>query len=461
MLLPKVLSTTLLSLSLTVSTAAFGATIDDTVVIAPTEDIEITEMNRSPHKYTNLIEMLFPVLQPPETTPPTPPVDPSPPEMIPYADGHFQDQDHQPFSVNGILLVNKTHLLDESYRPFPDVGDGPTTYLLPDAQAAYETMQRDAQIQGFSFYNCSGYRSYAYQNMLFNAYAATVGVEQASLFSAQSGQSEHQTGLAMDVCSPADPNTTLQPGFGHTPAGRWLADNSWRYGFILRYPQGKEAITGYQFEPWHFRYVGLAAAAEIGPNPTQTLEEYLGVHPDPDHKRTMAVPNNALVLVDNTPVNLLSYNIQDFTYYRLRDLAVVLKDSNASFDIEWNAEVKRIDINPHSPYAETAPADVQGQSGNRIAIHSQDALQVAGKTPQVKAYKIDGNNFYKLRDLAPLLGFQVEWNEEMQLIHIKTEAPQPETNPMPSETEEPAPLDEEPPVTNPALVQPPDSYSPS
>lgn len=192
-------------------------------------------------------------------------------------DGHYSNEGQVPFKAQGILIVNKEFHLPEAYNPFPDQGNGPTRILLPHVQAAYDEMRLAAQAEGIYFEIISGYRSAAYQEELFRSYASRFGVDQAATFSSRGGQSEHQTGLAMDVAASGDHATLLQPAFGETPAGQWLAAHSWEYGFILRYLKGKEAITGYQYEPWHFRYVGKDLAAEIGAHPTVTLEEKLGL----------------------------------------------------------------------------------------------------------------------------------------------------------------------------------------
>lgn len=192
-------------------------------------------------------------------------------------DGHYVGEGQAPFSVKGILVVNKEYALPPGYHPLADQGDGPTQVLLPHAKQAYEEMRAAAAAEGIYFDMVSGFRSASYQDQLFQSYAARFGTDRASVFSARGGQSEHQTGLAMDVAASGDQATLLQPSFGNTPAGQWLAQHSWEYGFILRYLQGKEAITGYQYEPWHFRYVGKEMAAHIGANPTQTLEEALGL----------------------------------------------------------------------------------------------------------------------------------------------------------------------------------------
>ena len=116
----------------------------------------------------------------------------------------------------------------------------------------------------------SGYRSYDYQAQLYNGYVARDGKEAADRYSAQPGKSEHQTGLAFDVGS-------IDNNYGETAAGRWLAAHCADYGFILRYPPGKEHITGYMYEPWHIRYVGASTARAIMSSGL-TLEEYLGVN---------------------------------------------------------------------------------------------------------------------------------------------------------------------------------------
>ena len=115
----------------------------------------------------------------------------------------------------------------------------------------------------------SGYRSYDYQKSLYENYVARDGEEAANRYSAKPGTSEHQTGLAFDVGE-------MSWTYGETAAGQWLVNHCAEYGFILRYLPGKEDITGYMYEPWHIRYVGVEHAAAIMSQGI-TLEEYLGV----------------------------------------------------------------------------------------------------------------------------------------------------------------------------------------
>lgn len=94
--------------------------------------------------------------------------------------------------------------------------------------------------------------------------------------SARPGHSEHQTGLAVDLVTPASPDCDFEVCFAETPGGQWLAANAWRYGFIIRYQSGSD-ITGYSPEPWHLRYVGKSLAAELRRTGVATLEEFFGI----------------------------------------------------------------------------------------------------------------------------------------------------------------------------------------
>jgi D-alanyl-D-alanine carboxypeptidase len=121
----------------------------------------------------------------------------------------------------------------------------------------------------------SAYRSYNTQTAVFNAEVNAYGLAKAESESARAGHSEHQTGLAADL-EPYDRKCEIADCFADTPAGTWLAENSYKYGFILRYPKGKENQTGYRYEPWHFRYVGKDLAAQLNKS-GQTLEQFFGL----------------------------------------------------------------------------------------------------------------------------------------------------------------------------------------
>jgi D-alanyl-D-alanine carboxypeptidase len=191
------------------------------------------------------------------------------------------------------VLLNKTHPSGESYCP-PDLTALDSTLTLYGkevelrlyAAKAAETMIRELHAQGYTdIVVTSGYRSYAYQSTLFYTYLSQEAAahpnwseaqvkEYVLTYSAAPGTSEHHTGNAIDLISTN--YVVLDETFAQNPAYEWLQQNAHRYGFILRYPADKTEITGYSYEPWHYRFVGAAAATEIHEHGL-TLEEYLGI----------------------------------------------------------------------------------------------------------------------------------------------------------------------------------------
>ena len=131
-------------------------------------------------------------------------------------------------------------------------------------------MQAAALKDGLRLDICSGFRSYSYQSTLYNNYVARDGKAAADTYSARPGHSEHQTGLAMDI-------NMASSAFDNTPAAKWLAAHCAEYGFIIRYPQGKQDITGYKYESWHVRYLGKQLAKEVTDSGL-TLEEFLCIN---------------------------------------------------------------------------------------------------------------------------------------------------------------------------------------
>ena len=163
------------------------------------------------------------------------------------------------------VLVNKYFALGAEFEPELVKMDAayttvPNAKMQPVAYEAFVKMAEAASQDGFRLYSVSAYRSYQTQKRLYQTYVATDGQELAESYSARPGYSEHQTGLSVDI-NTAD----FYSNFQNTDTYRWLRENSWKYGFILRYPEGKERITGYQFEPWHYRYVGVVIFSKIPP----------------------------------------------------------------------------------------------------------------------------------------------------------------------------------------------------
>lgn len=180
-----------------------------------------------------------------------------------------------------LALVNKEHALPAEYTPedlvipdvrFPFTEDLPKKQMREVAAGALEELFQAADDAGLELYAQSGFRGYDTQVSLFANYVSANGEEAANKFSARPGESEHQSGLAMDITS-VDVNYLLDTDFGETDEGKWVKEHAAEFGFIIRYPEGKEEITQYQFEPWHLRYVGKKTAMEITDQGI-TLEEY-------------------------------------------------------------------------------------------------------------------------------------------------------------------------------------------
>ena len=174
--------------------------------------------------------------------------------------------------VNGYLIVNKTYGLPSDYRPSNSYGyDRCNSCLTAETLNAFNLMKADATVLGLDLYISSGFRSYSYQNTIYNNYVSRDGRVLADTYSARPGHSEHQTGLAFDL-------NTIDDSFANTLEGKWVYDNCYKYGLILRYPKGKEDQTGYQYESWHLRYVGIELAKELYNDGNWiTLEEYFNL----------------------------------------------------------------------------------------------------------------------------------------------------------------------------------------
>ena len=163
--------------------------------------------------------------------------------------------------IDGILIANKSYSLPSSY------GSGLTSELT----TAFNKMKTQASTENLNLYIASGFRSYSNQKTIYNNYVSRDGKTAADTYSARAGHSEHQTGLAIDI-------NQLTTSFANTNEGKWVAENCYKYGFIIRYPYNKENITGYIYEPWHLRYVGVDLATKLyNEGNWITLEEYFGI----------------------------------------------------------------------------------------------------------------------------------------------------------------------------------------
>ena len=191
---------------------------------------------------------------------------------------------------NYLILINRTHPLAASYEPEDlrtvqyVVGSagvkGQTDVLRNAAAAAFDDMASAAENQGIKIKMRVGYQSYEYhKTRIYDLYVKNNGQTYADTYSCEPGVSEHQTGLALNIAG-ASTSYDLSQDFLNTEEGKWVAQHCWQYGFILRYTDGTKdvpgAVTGFVYEPWHLRYVGIRAATEITDKGI-TLEEYLGI----------------------------------------------------------------------------------------------------------------------------------------------------------------------------------------
>lgn len=183
----------------------------------------------------------------------------------------YTNMEETDMSDGYLIICNKYHKLKDNYVPdlvsLSGYGGGQMERV---AAEHFKEMSNAAKKDGISIYNVSGYRSFSTQQGLYESYVSRDGKEKADTYSARAGTSEHQTGLATDI-------NNVSSSFENTSAFKWLIKNSYKYGFILRYPKGKEYITGYMYEPWHYRYVGVDVAKIIYEK-NITYEEYYATY---------------------------------------------------------------------------------------------------------------------------------------------------------------------------------------
>ena len=184
----------------------------------------------------------------------------------------YEDVNESDLNKDILVLVNKYYYLPDGYNPSDLVtltskyNTGVNSKMREDAANAFMEMSDAATLDNIIIKNASAFRSYEYQVDLYNKYIERDGKKAADTYSARPGFSEHQTGLCTDI-------NQIDSGFESTDAFKWLDKNAYKYGFILRFPKDKEDITGYEYESWHWRYVGKEAAKVIN-NENITFEEY-------------------------------------------------------------------------------------------------------------------------------------------------------------------------------------------
>ncbi len=205
-----------------------------------------------------------------ESPSPEPQPEPSPEPEREFAPAPVVDNTELKYA-DGVLIVNKSYPVPQDYEPSGLVTAYGTwnEYLLPETNEAFKQMSIDAANEGLNLWCASGYRSVSTQDRIYNSYVARDGKAAADTYSARPGHSEHHTGLCFDLNS-------IDSSFAYTAEGKWVAENCWKYGLIIRYPQSKEDITGYKYEPWHLRYVGTDLAKTLYESGL-CMEEYFGL----------------------------------------------------------------------------------------------------------------------------------------------------------------------------------------
>lgn len=295
-------------------------------------------------------------------------------DLTPYDDARPIDD-----PADSLVLVNKYHGLPEVYVPELEKLGGRygVGSMVPEAAAAFRAMADAAKQDGISLRSVSAYRSYLTQQGLYQHYVSIDGKANAERYSARPGYSEHQTGLALDI------NTaSISAHFENTAEYAWLQANCARFGFLLRYPKEKESITGYRYEPWHYRYVGQAIARTCM-DQGLTYEEYLAAQTQPGENQAPALfwQGQALDLGDRVT------RLSGVTYVDAAALAAALG---------WTGEtgedgVLRLSDGLHK---------IELPVGRRALL---DGMLVRLSGPTVER---SGGRCLPLSDLCPLLGVQ-------------------------------------------------------
>lgn len=187
-----------------------------------------------------------------------------------------------PYPSSTGAVVNKRRPNSPINQAPPDLVGAGSQLMRGEAAFQLSLLVAAASAVGVPVTSVSGFRSHDTQAGLYNSYVARYGQATADTISARPGYSEHQTGLVMDIGNP-DGSCSLEACFANTPAGHFAAANAWRYGFIIRYTNGYDSITGYTYEPWHLRYIGVRTATDMHNRGYQTLEQYFGLPAAPGY----------------------------------------------------------------------------------------------------------------------------------------------------------------------------------
>ncbi len=335
---------------------------------------------------------------------------------------------YRPFYENTVIvnepndytvLVNKYSGLPSVYEPVDLVQKGDNRYLRQGAYSALDQVNKQMQKSGLKVYLISAYRGYDRQKTLYNNYATKDGIESADTYSARPGFSEHQTGLAMDILSVDKYSGDLEDAnFESTKEFKWLTENAYKYGLILRFPEGQENVTGYMYEPWHWRYVGEDVAAFMHENNIKTLEEYHALKGSNEEKfpELGSSEDTAQAIIqkftlENNSTEILGYEVNGKNYYNLQDISEFLNKTKYQYSVEFEEKNNNINLLKSFGSGEgknysVATATFMPYRKSEIGIYV-DNFAVETTYNQ---YIIDGQMYISLVDLSNILGFNLTWN---------------------------------------------------
>lgn len=340
-----------------------------------------------------------------------------------------------------IAYPHKTNVLVNKYRPLAanfvpwnlekinSAYSYGTQKLTHYARLAFERLCADAKNFGYPIWAVSSYRTYSKQAELYALFLDPNDPNSAAtreLLVARPGYSEHQTGLAVDI-SRIDTSVTS------ASINKWMALNAHKYGYIIRYPAGKEGVTGVANEPWHLRYLGVKLATAVY-NARCTYDEYYAREIDIPAKSTdvtaIGVTTETNISVDGTSYKLSAYRVLGDTYYKLRDMAIILNGSSKTFDVTWNSVSNRIDLLIGAPYSSDLTLGAF-EAGHAVIVKAVKPCLLAGDTPyDLNAYSTGGSTYYKLEEIMRIAGAIVTYDDAGNVsIDTVTTAVSPPTEP--------------------------------
>ncbi len=317
------------------------------------------------------------------------------------------------------VLVNKYSSLASVYEPVDLVQKGDNKYLRQGAYKALDEVNASMKKEGLQVYLISAYRGYDRQKTLYNNYAEKDGVEAADTYSARPGFSEHQTGLAMDVLSVSTYSGDLEDAkFENTKEYQWLTKNAYKYGLILRFPKGYENVTGYMYEPWHWRYVGEDVAVFMHENDITTLEEYHALKGSSEEKFPSlsegvdkAEAFNQNFTMGKDKATILAYEIEGNNYYNLNSISYFVDKTKYQYSVEF--EEKNNIVNLLKGFG-SGDGGSYTEMSESFKPYKQSEIEIYVDNFAVETtynqYIIDDEMYISLVDLSNILGYNITWN---------------------------------------------------